>query len=318
MKIVPSPDDPLEQFLADACEDLEARVGRAGRVRDFHDVMLRAHRLDPAITPIAAVRDAARYAQVIAMPRVATARRTAPTREPALRRVAWLGLAAAVLIGLGLGAALEARQARREATDTVQLFVDGRAEPGQTSEAEHRAPPPPRVRPIAAPIVEAPPTPTAPAPIDPEPPAPAAAQEAEYLEMDRAADAAWRRGDLPRARALFTALTRSAAAPRVVEAAYGDLAVLLRQDGAHTALERLWRRYLVRFPRGRFAADARAELCRGADDPPACWTRYLHSFPAGAHADEARARIASDDPVMPSSSQGTHIQPPLRRAEESE
>lgn len=315
MKIVPSADDPLERFLADACDDLEARVGRAGRVRDFHDVMLRAHRIDPGATPIAAVREAAGYAPVIALPRVATAvERRPPRRSVALRPGAWLGLAATLLLGLGVGAALDLRQARRETAPAVQQFVDGRADPGSPREATLRpAAPVRRARPVETPPVPAPPAseapPTPPAELVPTAAAPARADE--YMHIERAADVAWRRGDRRRARALFAELTRAAAPPRVVEAAYGDLGVLLRQDGDDAGLARLWRRYLHRFPRGRFADDARAELCR-ADGSVDCWTRYLDSSPDGAHRGEARRRLS----VMLRSSQVTHIQTPIWREQE--
>ncbi|MCA9634570.1 MAG: hypothetical protein KC420_00860 [Myxococcales bacterium] len=51
----------------------------------------------------------------------------------------------------------------------------------------------------------------------------------------------------------------------------------------------VWEEYLRRFPRGRYADDARAGLCRRADDADAseCWRRYLEAFPRGTHRAEA-------------------------------
>lgn len=119
-------------------------------------------------------------------------------------------------------------------------------------------------------------------------PRPAASDAWETL--DAAARAAWRRGDLPEARALLTALVRSPARAARIELAYGDLFVLARQSGDLQELARLWRAYLERFPRGLYAEDARVGLCRREERPArrACWELYLETWPEGPHADEAR------------------------------
>lgn len=116
---------------------------------------------------------------------------------------------------------------------------------------------------------------------------------AEWEALDRAAREAWRRGDTGEARALLTALVRADAEASRVELAYGDLFVLARQADDAGELARLWRAYLVRFPRGLYAEDARAGLCRRARgaERRACWELYLETWPEGAHAGEAREAL---------------------------
>lgn len=123
------------------------------------------------------------------------------------------------------------------------------------------------------------------------PPAARGASEQAWEALDRAAREAWRRGDVVEARALLGALVRSDAEASRVELAYGDLFVLARRSGDTGELSRLWRAYLARFPRGIYAEDARAGLCRRATTEArrtACWELYLETWPEGVHADEAR------------------------------
>ena len=76
-------------------------------------------------------------------------------------------------------------------------------------------------------------------------------------------------------------------ASRAAEAAYGDLFALERRLGGDAVT--LWRAYLRQFPRGRYADDARAGVCRRepAADRGQCWTEYLAAHPDGAHRREA-------------------------------
>ena len=343
MKLVPTPEDPFDAFLDDVREGIVARAARGSSARSFADVMARAHRLDPAITPEASVREAARYAPVVMLERVARRRREPSlheaTRDEANRdmatnhatdrdrpananmmpatsataipshasrrgasfwlvgligRVGLVGLAAALLLGIGIGGAV--REAIRASAPlsghALRLAEEGggtgvaRAVPGDG------APTAPRGRSGAVEDVEVPAAPAMaciPAPVaaSSEPGEPAVqvatggasgaastardggtaddpGPEPEYLRLDRKAEAAWRRGDRRQARVLLDALTRSSAPRKLVEAAYGDLSLLARQDDDRGELERLWRRYLARFPRGVFADDARADLCGSA------------------------------------------------------
>jgi hypothetical protein len=114
--------------------------------------------------------------------------------------------------------------------------------------------------------------------------------ETTWAALDRAAREAWRRGDVEEARALLTALVRSDADASRVELAYGDLFVLTRRAGDAEELARLWGTYLALFPRGLYAEDARAGLCRRAAGAQrrVCWDLYLETWPEGAHSGEAR------------------------------
>jgi hypothetical protein len=116
-------------------------------------------------------------------------------------------------------------------------------------------------------------------------------------ELDTAAHAAWRAGDLPEAERLFRLLAKRAGKDRLGDLAYGDLFTLARQTESPAKEATLWREYLRRFPRGRFADDARAGLCR-RDSGPAqaqCWQRYLDDMPDGAHRAQAQRAVASTE-----------------------
>ncbi len=114
-------------------------------------------------------------------------------------------------------------------------------------------------------------------------------------ELDAAAHAAWRAGDLPEAERLFRLLAKRAGKARLGDLAYGDLFTLARQTKSPRKEASLWREYLRRFPKGRFADDARAGLCRraGGDAQRKCWQRYLDEMPEGAHRAQARRAVAS-------------------------
>ncbi len=120
----------------------------------------------------------------------------------------------------------------------------------------------------------------------------------QLAQLDRAAQDAWRVGDLPEAERLFARITVIGHRERVVELAYGDLFTLARQRGSSWREVVLWREYLVRFPNGQFSDDARAGLCRraSAEARADCWSRYLERAPRGAHRAQAERELeqASD------------------------
>ena len=138
---------------------------------------------------------------------------------------------------------------------------------------------------------EAEPTPTAAEPRARTPKRP----EPTLDELDGAAHAAWRAGDLPEAERLFRRLAKRAGKDRLGDLAYGDLFTLARQTDSPAKEAALWREYLARFPSGRFADDARAGLCRRASGPKQieCWQGYLDDMPKGAHRAQAERTVGS-------------------------
>lgn len=100
---------------------------------------------------------------------------------------------------------------------------------------------------------------------------------------------AWGAGDLARAESLLRRIVDAGGRTRHAELAFGDLFNLAHARGATGRAPRLWKAYLRRFPRGRYADDARAGLCRSAPEErqPACWHDYLEDFPRGSYRREA-------------------------------
>jgi hypothetical protein len=106
--------------------------------------------------------------------------------------------------------------------------------------------------------------------------------------LDRDAHAAWKAGDLATAERKFEELIALSGKSRLADLAWGDLFTLARRRGDAAAETAAWKRYLAAWPRGRFADDARAGLCRrDADDRGACWREYLDDFPSGAYRAQA-------------------------------
>ena len=114
--------------------------------------------------------------------------------------------------------------------------------------------------------------------------------------LDAEAQARWRAGDRKGAHASFRQIIKIAGRSRYADLAYGDLFTLARQRGDRGAELALWREYLECFPKGRFADDARAGVCRrahaaDASKRVACWRRYLDDFPGGAHRRSAERML---------------------------
>lgn len=219
----------------------------------------------------------------------------APAR-PRARRVWPLVLAAAavlLVVGASVIQAGRARLEQGEASRHESSLVGPVPTPAESQAALPHAPqaePTPEVEPPLEPEPQAEPTPQAePAPpAEPTPasrPRPTKRPEPTLDELDAAAHAAWRSGDLPQAERLFRQLAKRAGTDRLGDLAYGDLFTLARQANAPAREAALWREYLARFPRGRFADDARAGLCRRASEQTQaqCWQRYLDDMPKGAH-----------------------------------
>jgi hypothetical protein len=121
---------------------------------------------------------------------------------------------------------------------------------------------------------------------------PRSSRQDALRELDERAAARLAAGDDAGAEALYRQLVRQGGRSSLVELAYGDLFMLVHRRGDRRAKVGLWNEYLGKFPRGRFADDARAGLCRtaAADARASCWQRYLDDFPGGAyHREAARA-----------------------------
>ena len=116
--------------------------------------------------------------------------------------------------------------------------------------------------------------------------------KAESLaELDARAQAMWRDGDEAGAAELFEQITRRGGKTTYAELAFGDLFSIAHRKYGRRKQTQLWRRYLARFPKGRYADDARASLCR-VEDSAECWQAYLRDWPGGVHRTEAKRELA--------------------------
>jgi hypothetical protein len=117
-------------------------------------------------------------------------------------------------------------------------------------------------------------------------------------QLDADAQAAWAKGDLAGAERRFREIIELARKHqrRYADLAYGDLFTLARQRSDEAAERALWVEYLERFPRGRFADDARAGLCRRGSASEGCWEAYLDDFPEGVHTRAARRALGLEPP----------------------
>lgn len=111
--------------------------------------------------------------------------------------------------------------------------------------------------------------------------------------LDAQARAAWKSGELGRARRLFERVVARGGRGERADIAYGDLFTLARRQGDSKALRRYWKRYVRRFPSGRYIDDASAGLCRGerAQARTRCWRRYLEARPQGTYREDAEAAL---------------------------
>jgi hypothetical protein len=218
-------------------------------------------------------------------------------------RAAWvmpvaLALAAAALVVLAAGVS------RLRSTRVVDVSPhsqapavverDDAAEPAfEVAPPQRRATPSPAPQPAAtpAPVEVVPPT-TAP---EPKPRKPSTDSQLRNLADE--AEAALARGELARADELLARLVAIGGRHPLVELAYGDRFTIAHRGGIIAKQTKLWRAYLDKFPRGRFADDARAGLCRhgGATGATACWKAYLADFPKGAYRGLARRTIEESD-----------------------
>ena len=106
--------------------------------------------------------------------------------------------------------------------------------------------------------------------------------------LEARAQAAWAAGDLALAERLLRKVIKTTSSRSRREQAYGDLLSLLELRGDQTRTRKLWRTYLRKYPRGRYADDLQARICR-SEATSACWSDYLKKHPKGAHRREAES-----------------------------
>ncbi len=247
---------------------------------------------------------------------VADAAAARPTTAPVpparwSRRWLWgLAAAAAVLLAVSAQSILATRQTASRDAATQAPWWERAADSAR--EAERLTPEPaprpsrqpqraadPQPEPTLDPLPEVTPEPTPtitpePPPVEPvqktSKPRPARETAADKLRrLDAEAEAAWQSGDYTGAERRYREILSLAPGSRAADLSYGDLFALSRQRSGPDAEEALWREYLAAFPRGRYADDARAGLCRRASpaERTTCWQQYLADFPAGVHRTQA-------------------------------
>lgn len=301
----PSPADlerAVEALRGAARSIAERELADVAPRPDFADIVARAHRIDPAAVPHGWI-DAAR--------RGVAPRPTIARRRPHGRAAAYaLGLAAALLLALGLHQGLTPRQAPLAAPGSLAGL---QVEPGAPRPAALTPPPAPEPVPQIMSQESCPtgqdctlgPRSTCPEGQDctaarpgrarPRGPRAGAAEglAARLRRLDDEAEALLRAGDLAGADDRYVEIVAIGGARPEVEHALVDRLGLARTRRDAAAQRRLWQLYLERFPRGGFADDARAGLCRGAagSASAACWSRYLAEFPAGVHRREAEGNV---------------------------
>ena len=220
--------------------------------------------------------------------------RPLPTPRQPSRVGTWIGVAlalAAVLAGFAL---LGPRiSARLNADASNSMSVDEQQGRADSQTAQVREPAARRVetreRAVEQPVaVEPEPEPPVEAELEAEPgPEPEASKPKpkpklplveRLAQLDAKAQARWQAGDTAGAKKLYLELVRIGGKHRKVELAFAELFALARQRKEPIAP--LWRRYLGRFPQGRYAREAKGGLCRQASgaERDACWAEYTLQF----------------------------------------
>ncbi|MBC8071835.1 MAG: hypothetical protein IAG13_26145 [Deltaproteobacteria bacterium] len=307
----------MDPTQVDADDVREAELA-APVVSLAHERRRRPTHDDPAFQRlIADVRADAEHDAALRMHGVAAMPPRAEVRPLRSMLVGALAMAAMLVLGVGLLEGVRYVQQQRDAAPDEALHqgeVDAqRHERAEVEEGGERAERPrARPAPTSATTIPSEPAPLEPITLAPAPkrvakpsvhkpkpkqvgaaPLPSLAER--IAAIDAEAHAAWKARDYARAQSSFEALIELAGDSRLADLAYGDLFTLAHRTGDADRELALWKRYLARFPDGRFADDARAGLCRRAagDARAACWRGYLDDFPGGSFRAQAE-RESSD------------------------
>ncbi len=254
--------------------------GLVGDAREVIEQAVARRRMRPIPEPFAAVRPRRRIGTI----------------------AVGVGLVAAALVVVFAGVRVVERLRASEPEPLREQAFRSQVEGAREGVALPREPePPPSVRDREA-------SPPAPAELEPEvvvPPAIAAPERAapkstpdrdQLRVLADEAHALWRAGDRTGAARKFERIVALGKRTSQAELAYGDLFALARQQGDPAVEQKRWKAYLGRFPRGRYADDARAGLCRRDRDPQSCWAAYLRDFPRGSYRAEARGIVGEEPP----------------------
>jgi len=299
----------VDELRAAARALADRELASAAPRPNFAEIVARAHRIDPEAVPHGWI-DAARR-------RVPAAPARAPRRDLTSLVIA---VAAALVLALALKHGLGAQ---REGGATASLAgLHGEGNSALQAAPRDPAPPQPTCPPGQQGCASPNPSTCPPGQPDCAPPNPSIANPstcppgqpdcappghratrrrptqppgqglaARLRRLDDEAEASLRAGDLAGADERYIEIAAIGGARPEVEHAFADRFGLARTRNDHASQRRLWRAYLERFPRGSFADDAHAGLCRGEAGPEQgpCWSRYLETFKSGAHRREAAA-----------------------------
>ena len=211
------------------------------------------------------------------------------------RRPTWIAVAAVLLGVVALGALIaslgswSAEELPAAVPVSAERDLDSESRGGSVERS-------PTVQPVPPATLEPDPAPPDPPAAPPRPAkherAARASVDAELAALDALANKKWKAGDHKGATKLFEEIVRRGNRGRRADLAFGDLFSLARQQGLHQREASLRRRYLARFPRGRFADDARAWLCRHSERrAKQCWRAYLRERPRGTYRAEAEREL---------------------------
>lgn len=306
----------LTGWVADAREGLDRRIDGAALRAGFDDVLARGHALRPDLVDARMLADARRLAPVVDLQRRAAGDRVLEAfvddaresvekriRDRAMlhrrRRIVVRAAGAAALVAAALFAVVwwvGAPNVLESAGSGLSSGVE-QAELIETREEEIGEAKSVRPEPVPTPKIEVEPTPApAPAMVETVPQRVRSQRRIEtptLAELAAVAKEQWRAGDLDAAESTLTRIVERGGASKWADNAFSDLFALAHRRGDAKARQHWWRAYLRRFPRGRYADDAQAGLCR-ASAQASCWAKYLDRYPDGSYRGEAQRMVKGE------------------------